>query len=45
MNQNLRTEDSDDDGTIVLTDVEEYLLDENINLNNPNKSERKIGFM
>jgi hypothetical protein len=42
MNQNLRTEDSEDDFTVILSDVEDYILDENIDLTK--SSGRKIGF-
>ena len=45
MNQNLRTEDSDGDSTIILDDVNDYLLDEGIDLSNPNKGKRTIGFV
>ena len=45
MNQNLRTEDDeDDDRTIVLSDVSDYLLDENIDLSKISDGVRKIGF-
>ena len=43
LNQNLRTED-EDDNNIVYSDVQDYIIDENIDLNkNPTKSNR-IGF-
>ena len=42
MNQNLRTEDSDDN-TICIDDVEDYLNDEKIDLKKPT-AVRKIGF-
>ncbi len=45
MNQNLRTEDSDDNNTVIIDDVDDYLIDEGIDLNNPNKSKRIIGFV
>lgn len=45
MNQNLRTEDYDGDRTIIVDDVEDYLLDEGIDLNNPNKGKQRIGFL
>ena len=32
MNQNLRTEDLDDDGTIIIDDVEDYLMDEGLTI-------------
>ena len=41
MNQNLRTEDSGDDRTIVLDDVEDYILDEGIDFDAKPQS---IGF-
>lgn len=44
MNQNLRTEDIDDD-TIIKSDVEDYLVDENINLNNISVGTNRIGFI
>ena len=43
MNQNLRTEDSSGDMTVTLEDVEDYILDEGIDLSAGNKG-RKIGF-
>jgi len=46
MNQNLRTEDVDGDMTIVIDDVEDYLMDEGIDLNKKPKSQGKsIGFI
>ena len=42
MNQNLRTEESDDN-TICIEDVEDYLTDEKIDLKKPSAG-RKIGF-
>ena len=45
MNQNLRTEDFDDDKTVIIDDVEDYLTDEAIDLSNPNKGKRSIGFI
>lgn len=45
MNQNLRTEDSADDNEIILSDVEDYLLDEGIDLNDANSGKRTIGFV
>lgn len=45
MNQNLRTEDDeDDDSTIIISDVEDYLVDENIDLNRKPNGTIKIGF-
>lgn len=45
MNQNLRTEDSDDDNTVIISDVEDYLTDEGIDLSNTDKDNRTIGFV
>ena len=46
MNQNLRTEDDeDDDSTIIISDVEDYLVDENIDLNKSLNNANKIGFI
>lgn len=45
MNQNLRTEDAQNDSMIVLSDVEDYLSDEGIDLNAPNTDMRRIGFI
>ena len=45
MNQNLRTEDLDNDNTVVLADVEDYLTDEGIDLSNPDAGKRTIGFV
>lgn len=44
MNQNLRTEDIDDD-TIIRSDVEDYLVDECINLNDKLHDTNRIGFI
>ena len=44
MNQNLRTEDTADNNIVIIDDVEDYLTDEGIDLNNPNKGDRPIGF-
>ena len=45
MNQNLRTEDDEnDDRTIVISDVTDYLMDENIDLSKISDNVRKIGF-
>lgn len=46
MNQNLRTEDADEAGNdlIIRDDVNDYLMDEGIDLNRPVASARKIGF-
>jgi len=43
MNQNLRAEDEDDNFEIILSDVEDYLIDEGIDLKKPSSS-HKIGF-
>ena len=45
MNQNLRTEDIDNDNTVVLEDVEDYLTDEKIDLTKPEAGKRTIGFV
>ncbi len=45
MNQNLRTEDSDDDNTVIVDDIEDYLTDEGIDLSNPNKGKGHFGFV
>lgn len=45
MNQNLRTEDSEDDRCIVLDDVEDYIADEGLDLSNIVKSGNRIGFV
>ena len=45
MNQNLRTEDEEDNNTIILADVEDYLMDEGIDLSSPNKGKRRMGFI
>ena len=44
MNQNLRTEDSGSDDQIILSDVEDYLLDEGIDLSKMKEEPRRIGF-
>ena len=44
MNQNLRTED-DEDSTIIISDVEDYLVDEDIDLNKSLNNANKIGFI
>ena len=43
--QNLRTEDSDDNGRIILDDVEDYLLDEGIDLSKTDSGKITIGFV
>lgn len=45
MNQNLRTEDTDGDNTIIKDDVESYLTDEGIDINNPVGEKKTIGFV
>lgn len=45
MNQNLRAEDDLDDNTIILSDVEDYLIDEGIDLARPADNKRAIGFI
>lgn len=45
MNQNLRTEDTNGDDRIILEDVEDYLMDEGIDLTQPAQGQRRIGFM
>ena len=45
MNQNLRTEDTDSDNLIVVDDVEDYLMDEGIDLTETGNGQRRIGFM
>ena len=46
MNQNLRTEDDEnDDRTIARADVEDYLLDEGINLSDKSAGVHRIGFV
>ena len=45
MNQNLRTEDTEGDNTVIVDDVEDYLIDEGIDLKNPDQGKRTIGFV
>ncbi len=45
MNQNLRTEDFGGNSTIILEDVENFINDEGIDISNPDKGTRKIGFV
>ncbi len=45
MNQNLRTEDAAGDNTIIVDDINDFLSDEGIDLNTPNKDSRTIGFI
>ena len=42
LNQNLRTEDNENDHLIIVDDVEEYLVDEEVDLKTNNKG--RIGF-
>ena len=44
MNQNLRTEDHEDDNTVIAEDVEDYLSDEGIDLSKPDTGRGHIGF-
>ena len=44
MNQNLRAEDDPDDYTIIRDDIEDYILDEDIDMTNIANNKRKIGF-
>ena len=44
MNQNLRTEDEESDNMIIVDDVNDYLMDEGIDLSKPSTSTKKIGF-
>ena len=44
LNQNLRTEDTEDDRTILLDDVLDYLADEGIDLKDTDPGKRSIGF-
>ena len=45
MNQNLRAEDDPDDTTIILSDVEDYLMDEGIDLEKRSEEGHKMGFL
>jgi hypothetical protein len=46
LNQNLRTDGENcEDNTIVLSDVEDYIADEKIDLNDTSNGTRKIGFI
>ena len=45
MNQNLRTEDTENDNTIIINDVEDYLDDEGIDLTKSVKEKGHIGFI
>lgn len=46
MNQNLRTEDEEEPSNrIILSDVEDYIADEKIDLNDADTRTRRIGFL
>jgi SpoVK/Ycf46/Vps4 family AAA+-type ATPase len=45
MNQNLRTENLDDDNVVIRNDVEDYLLDEGIDLKSVARKKGTIGFV
>lgn len=45
MNQNLRTEDTEGDWTIIRSDVEDYIMDENIDLQWKKAQAGRIGFI
>lgn len=45
MNQNLRTEDTEGDRTIIRSDVEDYIADENIDLKKKTTQAGRIGFI
>jgi hypothetical protein len=45
MNQNLRTEDAEGDSTIIRSDVEDYIMDENIDLQKKTTQAGRIGFI
>lgn len=45
MNQNLRTEDLEEDNTVIAADVEEYIPDEGIVLSDADMGKRTIGFV
>ena len=46
MNQNLRTEDDENDNRIIVrNDVEDYIFDENIDLNSKIDDTHRIGFI
>jgi hypothetical protein len=45
MNQNLRTEDTGDDSEIIRSDVEDYIMDENIDLQKRGAQAGRIGFI
>ena len=45
MNQNLRTEGEEENYTIIIDDVNDYLTDEHIDLNESDPGVRRIGFV
>ena len=45
MNQNLRTEDTDENDLIILSDVEDYLSDEGIDITRSSSGAQRIGFI
>lgn len=45
INQNLRTEDLEEDNTVIAADVEEYIPDEGIVLSDADMGKRTIGFV
>ena len=45
MNQNLRTEDTEGDSTIIRSDIEDYIADENIDLQKKTTQTGRIGFI
>ena len=45
MNQNLRTEDFEDNNTVTIEDIEEYIADEGIDLDDTISHKRTIGFV
>ena len=45
MNQNLRTEDFEEDNTVIVDDVDDYLADEGIDLSKPSQEKGRIGFI
>lgn len=45
MNQNLRTEDTEGDSTIIRSDVEDYIADENIDMQKKTAHAGRIGFI
>lgn len=45
MNQNLRTEDTDENDLIILCDVEDYISDEGIDITTTSSGTHRIGFI